>query len=185
MPAEDPVLVYACHVADAEHAVPGPDVRIMKTGDGGFVIACDCTEERLDDADEPPHPVAENAHLVNVYADDPSPSQWLVLEDAADGWYDATMWDAAPEGFDGTLGKRRQELRDAIEQVADDNDRNSRGGADDLDRRARDVACPECGASVGVKCQRPSGHRVRKSHVARKDVVEQPDGEQGRLEVWT
>jgi len=31
---------------------------------------------------------------VNIYAEDPSPAQWLTLEGAADGWYDTTAWDS-------------------------------------------------------------------------------------------
>jgi len=86
---------YECHVGDAAHDVPGPDVRILKTGDGGFIVACGCGPESVDDAEESPHPITD--HLVNIYAEDPSPAQWLTLEGAADGWYDTTAWDS-PEG---------------------------------------------------------------------------------------
>jgi len=84
-------------VGDAAHDVPGPDVRILKTGDGGFIVACGCGPESVDDAEESPHPITD--HLVNIYAEDPSPAQWLTLEGAADGWYDTTAWDS-PEGFE-------------------------------------------------------------------------------------
>jgi len=70
-------------------------VRILKTGDGGFIVACGCGPESVDDAEESPHPITD--HLVNIYAEDPSPAQWLTLEGAADGWYDTTAWDS-PEG---------------------------------------------------------------------------------------
>jgi len=42
----DRVLTYECHVGDAAHDVPGPDVRILKTGDGGFIVACGCGQSR-------------------------------------------------------------------------------------------------------------------------------------------
>lgn len=159
-----PVVTYECPLAGDEHAVPGPDVRIMKVGDGGFVIACDCSEEELDDADEEPHPTTD--HLVNVYARDPSPEEWLVLEDAADGWCGTTRWHS-PEDFDGTRGQRRVDFRKKIEEIADDNDENQRGGADERDKAARAVPCPHCDVGAGQKCQRPSGHTVRKSHADR------------------
>ncbi|WP_066418884.1 zinc finger domain-containing protein [Halorubrum aethiopicum] len=164
----DRVLTYECHVSDADHDVPGPDVRIMKIGDGGFIVACGCGPESLDDADESPHPITD--HLVNIYAEDPSPTQWLTLEDAADGWYDTTAWNS-PEGFEGTHGQRRARFREKITEIADTNDRNERGGASQRDRDARGVACPDCDAGVGTKCQRPSGHRVRKSHAERVEAA--------------
>lgn len=186
------VLEYDCHVSDESHAVPGPDVRIMKIGDGGFVVACNCGPEGLDEVEEPPHGVEDNEHIVNIYVRDPSPRQWIVLEDAADGWYDTTRWHPAGDDYDGTNGQRRQELRDKIEDLADEKDENSRGGADDEDRAARDVECPECDANPGVKCQRPSGHRVRKSHARRKEKARDEgvlDGgetsEQADLEAWS
>jgi len=37
-------------------------------------------------------------------------------------------------------------------------------------RRPR-VACPDCGAGAGAKCQRPSGHTVRKSHAERVEAA--------------
>ena len=79
-----PVVTYECPIAGVEHAVPGPDVRIMMTGDAGFVIACDCSEESLDEADETPHPTVD--HLVNVYGPDPSPEEWVewVLDSLTD-----------------------------------------------------------------------------------------------------
>jgi len=33
------------------------------------------------------------------------------------------------------------------------------------------VACPDCGAGAGAKCQRPSGHTVRKSHAERVEAA--------------
>jgi len=84
-------------------------VRILKTGDGGFIVACGCGPESVDDAEESPHPITD--HLVNIYAEDPSPAQWLTLEGAADGWYDTTAaWDS-PEGFEGVNGQRRARFR--------------------------------------------------------------------------
>ncbi|WP_135666556.1 zinc finger domain-containing protein [Halorhabdus rudnickae] len=157
---------YECPLAGEEHSVPGPEVRIMKVGDGGFVVACNCAEESLDDVDEAPHPTTD--HLVNIYADDPSPEAWFVLEDAADGWYDTTQWDS-PDGYKGTFGQRRANFREKMKEIADDNDRNKRGGADETDEKAREVPCPQCGAEAGQKCKRPSGHRVRQSHSERVD----------------
>jgi len=164
----DRVLTYECHVGDAAHDVPGPDVRILKTGDGGFIVACGCGPESVDDAEESPHPITD--HLVNIYAEDPSPAQWLTLEGAADGWYDTTAWDS-PEGFEGVNGQRRARFREQIREIADTNDRNERGGATERDRVARGVACPDCGAGAGAKCQRPSGHTVRKSHAERVEAA--------------
>ena len=164
----DRVLTYECHVGDAAHDVPGPDVRILKTGDGGFIVACGCGPESVDDAEESPHPITD--HLVNIYAEDPSPAQWLTLEGAADGWYDTTAWDS-PDGFEGVNGQRRARFREQIREIADTNDRNERGGATERDRVARGVACPDCGAGAGAKCQRPSGHTVRKSHAERVEAA--------------
>lgn len=164
----DRVLTYECHVGDGSHDVPGPDVRILKIGDGGFIVVCGCGPESVDDAEESPHPI-EN-HLVSIYAEDPSPSQWLTLEEAADGWYDTTAWDS-PEGFEGVNGQRRARFREKVREIADTNDRNERGGATERDRAARGVPCPDCGAGVGTKCQRPSGHSVRKSHADRVEAA--------------
>jgi hypothetical protein len=107
---------------------------------------------------------------VNIYARDPSPAQWLTLEEAADGWYDTTAWDS-PEGFEGVNGQRRARFREQIREIADTNDRNERGGAGERDRAARKVACPDCGAGTGTKCERPSGHSVRKSHAVRVEAA--------------
>jgi len=154
---------------------PGPDVRILKTGDGGFIVACGCGPESVDDAEESPHPITD--HLVNIYAEDPSPAQWLTLEGAADGWYDTTAWDS-PEGFEGERPAARP-IPEQIREIADTNDRNERGGgaSPERDRGARGGSasvCPCVGASglragAGAKCQRPpSGHTVRKSHAERR-----------------
>lgn len=157
------VVTYECPLAGESHAVPGPEVRVLRVGDGGFVIACDCASEPLANVDESPHPTTD--HLVNVYADDPSPAQWLVLEDAADGWYDTTAW-ASPDGYDGTHGQRRARFRERVRELADDRGGGDAGGGspDPRDERVREVACPACDAAVGEKCQRPSGHRVREAH---------------------
>lgn len=166
--ARSPIVTYECRISGQEHAVPGPDVRIMMTGDAGFVIACDCSEESLDDADERPHPADD--HLVNVYAADPSPEEWVALEDAADGWYDTTRWHS-PEGYDGTRGQRRQQKREAIRELADTDDGRALEETP-ADRQAREVECPSCGATEGRKCKRPSGHRVRKPHGERVQAAE-------------
>ena len=163
----DVVVQYECHVSGVEHDVPGPDVRIMKVGDGGFVIGCGCGDESLDELDETPHP--HDDHIVNVYANDPMPSDWLVLEDHADGWYDTTAFDV-PEEFDGTNGQRRAKIRERAKKIADADDGRDLEETEE-DRQARTVACPHCGATAGRKCKRPSGHRVRKPHAERVDAA--------------
>jgi len=158
----DRVLTYECHVGDAAHDVPGPDVRILKTGDGGFIVACGCGPESVDDAEESPHPITD--HLVNIYAEDPSPAQWLTLEGAADGWYDTTAWDS-PEGFEGVNGQRRARFREQIREIADTNDRNERGGATERDRvapagwRVR-IAAPALERSASGRRGIPFGNRT-------------------------
>jgi len=162
----DRVLTYECHVGDAAHDVPGPDVRILKTGDGGFIVACGCGPESVDDA-ESPHPITD--HLVNIYAEDPSPAQWLTLEGAADGWYDTTAWDS-PEGSRRERPAARP-IREQIREIADTNDRNERGGATEARSRRPRGGVSDCGAGAGAKCQRPSGHTVRKSHAERVEAA--------------
>lgn len=160
------VLEYECHVSGEEHAVPGPDVRIMRIGDLGFVVGCNCAEP-LSDVDEEPHPTTDA--LVNIFADDPSPSQWLELEREADGWYNTNMWES-PEGWDGTNGERRAEFREKMQKIADEDDgRDLQPNEEDL--QARKVDCPHCSAPRGQKCQRPSGHRIRKPHAERVEAA--------------
>ena len=36
---------------------------------------------------------------------------------------------------------------------------------------ARSVACPDCGARVGQRCRRPSGHAAMTSHAARLNLA--------------
>jgi hypothetical protein len=106
---------------------------------------------------------------VNVYGADPSPEEWVELEDAAEGWYDTTRWHS-PEGYEGTHGQRRQQNREAIRDLADTDDgRDLEPSHQDL--QARSVECPNCGAAEGRKCKRPSGHRVRKPHSDRVDAA--------------
>jgi hypothetical protein len=167
----DLVLTYECHLTDREHDVPGPDVRIMRIGDLGFVVACDCADEPLAEADEEPHPTVD--HLVNIYWEGPSPEQWLTLEDHADGWYGTTAFET-PESdkFDGTHGQRRQQFRDKVENVVGRNDGRDLENTE-TQKQVRRVECPYCGASRGRKCQRPSGHRVRKNHADRRERAEE------------
>lgn len=166
------VITYECPIAGVEHGLPGEHVRVLRTGTGGFIVACDCGPEALADADTRPHPTVD--HLVNIYIDDPSPAEWLRLDDAADGWYAVSAWDI-PEAGEGTWGQRRADFRERVEDAADTAD-----GRDleetPADEEAREVACPSCGAVAGRKCQRPSGHRVRKPHATRVEAV-QADGE--------
>lgn len=162
------IVSYECPETGLEHAVPGEDVRVMMVGDGGFVVACECGPEPLDDVDSRPH--ASVDHLVNIYVDAPSASEWLALEAAADGWYDTSAWEPA-DGYDGTNGQRRARVRDRMQSRVDAAETSSSGGATAADEAARAVACPACDATEGRKCQRPSGHRVRKSHADRKQLA--------------
>jgi hypothetical protein len=164
---EGPVVTYECPIAGTEHPLPGDDTRIMMTGDAGFVVACDCGPEALEEADEKPHQTVD--HLVNIYANDPSPSQWLRLEAAADGWYATTAFDT-PEEYDGTHGQRRQQVRERAEKLADEKPNGEPTSREVAAREA--VACPQCDASAGSKCQRPSGHSVRTVHAARVEAAE-------------
>ena len=163
----EPVLTYECHVTESVHAVPGPDARILKIGDGGFVVACSCGPEPLEDVDEPPHPSTD--HLVNIYADDPTPEQWLRLDDAADGWSDTTAEETPDDDrYEGTHGQRREDFRSQVEEIADD---YTPRAASNREKQVRNVECPSCGAGVSQKCQRPSGHRVRTPHTDRVDAA--------------
>jgi predicted RNA-binding Zn-ribbon protein involved in translation (DUF1610 family) len=172
-PDGDVVVSYDCPAAGRTHAVPGEDVRVLRVGDGGFVIACDCSPEPLDVVDEPPHP--SDDHFVNVYVDDPSPEEWLRLEEAADGWHDTTAW-TSPDGYRGTNGQRRAQFRQKVESLVDDADGRDLEPSE-KQKQALEYDCPSCGAAAGRKCQRPSGHRVRTPHAARTDLVDDPAGE--------
>lgn len=163
---EPSIVSYECKHR-TQHRVPGDDVRVLKTGQAGFVLACDCAEEPLDETHEPPHP--GDRHLANVYGKDPSPEEWLDLEEVADGWYDTDPWEPV-DGKPGVWAQVRQRFREQVAEIADD-----RGGIDggetEEDVRARDVECPNCSANPGVKCQRPSGHTVRKCHADRIELA--------------
>ncbi|MFT4920822.1 MAG: hypothetical protein ACI8XM_000013 [Haloarculaceae archaeon] len=167
-PDSDAVVSYDCPAAGQTHTVPGEDIRVLRVGDGGFVIACACSDEGLDVVDEPPHPSVD--HLVNVYADDPSPEEWLRLEAAADGWHDTTAW-TSPDGYPGTNGQRRAQFREQVEALVDDVDGRDLEPSK-TQKQALEYDCPSCGATSGRKCQRPSGHRVRTPHAARTDLVD-------------
>ena len=184
------IVTYTCgHGAD--HAIPSDDVRVMAWGATGFEVACTCGPEPLAEADEPPHDSVD--HIASVKGAAPSPEEWLALEGVRDGWYDENPWRLV-ESEGKTPMELRAIIRDGIEDLADDNSRNSRGGADETDEAARAVPCPYCGASSGTKCERPSGHRVRRSHAARKDAAGVDRGDdsdtterstdQSTLEVW-
>jgi len=164
----DPVA-YECPIAGNEHRVIGPDTRILKIGDGGFVVACSCGPESLDEVDEPPHETTD--HMVNIYAQDPSPEKWLEIEAAAEGWHDTTMWES-PDGFEGTNGKRRAEFREKVKEIADTKDGRSLTMSSEQ-KQALKVECPDCSASAGSKCKRPSGHTVRTPHADRVDAAKE------------
>ena len=186
----DPVITYECPIAGNKHAVPGPDVRVLRIGDGGFVVACGCGPESLAESDDPPHPTVD--HLVNIYRDDPSPEQWMQLEQAADGWHDTSMW-KIPEGYNGTNGQRRAKFREKMETIADHKSRQNdttraKDGIDRTDPQIRAVPCPSCEAAEKQKCIRPSGHQVKRAHADRIEaakeagVVSGDDGEEAHRE---
>lgn len=159
------IVSYECRVSGVKHPIPSADTRVMKIGDGGFVIACACSSEPLSETDTAPHPTDD--HLVNVYGADPSPEDWLRLEALADGWFETTRWHS-PDGWEGTHGQRRHDFSQQVESIADRDDGRSLEPTP-AQQRALEVACPDCGASAGRKCKRPSGHRVRTPHQDRVD----------------
>ena len=167
--SEEQIITYTCGHG-AEHAIPSDEVRVMAWGATGFEVACCCGPEPLADANEEPHEDESLLHVASIRGDAPSPAEWLALEDVRDGWFHENPWRLIK-----SRGKTPMEMRasvhEGIEGIADDNDRSRRGGADETDTAARGVECPDCGAGEGEKCQRPSGHRVRRSHAARKDAA--------------
>ena len=181
------IVAYTCGHG-ARHAVPGGSVRVLAWGATGFEVACSCGPEPLSAADEPPHESTD--HLASIDGWAPSPSEWLALERVRDGWYDEDPWQPV-ESEGKTPMELRAEIREGIDELAEANERNAGGGADEVDRAARAVECPQCDAASGRKCQRPSGHRVRRSHAARKDAADlegddsEGDGvEQASLSAW-
>lgn len=213
-----------------DHALDAPDVRVMRSGAGHFILACTCSEESLSQVTEPEYPsqhrvgtLSESAgpeeptrrhigslstateprhrteqHIGFINGKWPTSEQWLALDDLTDGWYDERPHVPVddPEHV-GTPAQLRSGMREKIEDLADTQDSNKSGGADREDEKARQVPCPSCGAGVGRKCQRPGGHRVRKSHVDRKDAAreagileseqEEPEtpGEQASIGQWS
>lgn len=171
----DPIVTIECPFG-TEHDVPGDDVRVLRSGESHFLIACDCSPVPLAAAHLPHEhvwrflDVDENSHLGFVDGTAPSPSQWLALEELADGWYDDDPWRWVSE-YNKTPQLLRDEMREQICELADDNETNASGGADAVDEAAREVPCPSCNADAGQKCERPSGHSVRKAHTDRKDAA--------------
>jgi hypothetical protein len=206
--SEDSIVNFECPFG-TEHTVPGDDVRVLRHGESHFYIACDCSPVPLEFAHHPHELISrfcrqehilqfvnveEDSYLAFVDGTTPSPEQWLALEELAEGWYDDNPWRWLPE-YNGTPETLREEMREQVREIADTNDKNSRGGASDEDRQARAVSCPACGAEEGTKCQRPSGHDVRQSHSDRiqlaieNDIIEKetndpPSTEQVALEGW-
>ncbi len=45
----EPVITIECRVSGEEHAVPGPDTRIYRVADGGFIVACGCGVEPIEE----------------------------------------------------------------------------------------------------------------------------------------
>jgi len=181
------IISYTC-ANGAEHDIPSDEVRVLAWGATGFEVACICGPDPLAEADSPPHESVD--HLASIYGMTPSPREWLALEAAREGWYDENPWRIV-ESEGKTPLKLRGDIRDEVADLADDRDRREKGGADEADRRAREVPCPFCGANAGRKCKRPSGHRVRKSHADRKAAVDtasdDPTAEatQANLEEWS
>jgi hypothetical protein len=160
---------YACPLTGVEHELVSEHTRIMRCGDHAFVIACDCGPVALTDADSPPQ--EEPDQFVNPYGGQPTPEQWLALETAADGWYATTAFEMPDDpAYDGTHGQRRAQLREQMQELADTDDGRDLGPSR-RERAARGVECPDCGASTGSKCQRPSGHTVRTVHADRVDAA--------------
>lgn len=150
------------------HHFADDDVRVMKSGENDFVMACDCGPESLEETDTRPH--ESEAHLGSLEGACVSPSQWLALDDLTEGWYNESPHEPIEDPrWPGTPAQRRTRKREIVEEAADAKSKNRSGGADAVDEEARAVACPSCDANEGRKCQRPSGHRVRKSHAARKE----------------
>lgn len=187
------LATYSCGFG-AEHTIPGDDIRVLNTGDGDFLVACDCSSESLQETDARPHPSED--HFAFVDGREISAADWLALDALADGWYDADPWEP-PEGYTGTREQRRQRVRENQRDRADAPvDKADTFSPDDVDVEARTVPCPSCGADAGEKCQRPSEHTVKVSHDARIKAAEgaQPDNaesgdsarsSQAALEPWT
>lgn len=182
---------------DEDHALNGPNVRVLRSGAGNFIVACTCSEEALSAAHEPEHPTDQ--HLGFLHGKHPSPEQWLALDELADGWYDEQPHVPVedPE-HTGTPAQLRAEMREKIEDIADTRTASRSGGAGKEDVKARQVECPSCGVGEGQKCERPGGHSVRKCHADRKeaareegiieasgDVSPEPVGEQANITDWT
>lgn len=166
MPDDEPITEYDCKF-DATHALPGPDVRIMRSGDADFIVACDCSSESLDEVDEPPHPT--DKHIGNVDGNAPTKRDWLRLDNAADGFYGVEPW-ASPEGYDGTHLSRRTRVRERVVELTDEGGAGSFKPDEDA-VEAREVPCPECDVDAGQVCKRPSGHSVRQSHQRRIEAA--------------
>lgn len=170
------IVTYGCPLSGRTHAIPSDEVRVMKDGDGDFVVACACGDQALENADEKPHPTPDQ--YVNIDANAPSPSEWLRLENCAEGWYAADPW-TPPEGYTGTRAQRRQQVRERAKELADSVPGEHDGFDPDRHAAAREVPCPSCGANAGRKCKRPSGHRVRKCHADRLEHVEEDQDSAG------
>lgn len=171
MDMSEPIVSFECPFG-TEHDVPGDDVRVLRSGESHFLIACGCSPVPLAAAHLPHEQVwrfldvDENSHLAFVDGTVPSSSQWLTLDDLADGWYDDDPWRWLPE-YNGTPETLRDEIREQVRDLADDTAAAESGGASVVDEQARAVACPSCGVDADQKCERPGGHSVRKSHADR------------------
>lgn len=179
-PDPDPIVTYECGHG-ARHAVPSADVRVLRVGDGGFVVACTCGPENLDEVASEPHESTD--HFANVYAEAPSAEEWLRLESVADGWYGVEPWETpADEGMTGTHAHRRARFRKKVEAAANAADSFDGERRDPENEAAKQVPCPECGADPGAPCRRPSGwstpeaHADRRAAARREAVLDAADG---------
>lgn len=162
----DAIVTYECGHG-ARHAVPSADVRVLRVGDGGFVVACTCGPEALDEVSSEPHESTD--HFANIYAEAPSPEEWLRLEAVADGWYDVNPWEPpAAEGVIGTHASRRERFRRKVEAHVDAANSFDAARSDSENEAAKRVPCPQCGADVGASCERPSGWDTPEAHADRK-----------------
>lgn len=170
----EPLAKYRCRLGTRQ-TIPGEDVRILRTGDGGFLAACDCSAEPLAETHEQPH--ESKAHLSYIDGRKISADDWVALEDLADGWYDVDPSESV-EGYSGTYQERRESFASRMREQAESPDVDPMFNSLDEQRRheeAREVPCPDCGANAGRKCVRPGGHRVRKCHADRVESADLED----------
>lgn len=169
--SKDSIFKYKCPLAGEWHTIHSEEVRVLRVSDGGFLLCCDCGPEDLADVEEKPHPTVDNQ--VNIYANDRPPIEWLELDQVSDGWYCTSPFEPHPKRR-STVGQFWAELRERAKKLSKkERKRKEKRPSDQTheEKNAMKVECPYCGASAGVKCQRPSGHSVRFVHKDRKDAA--------------